>query len=416
MRMEELEKQVESKIAELEELEELEKDRDHYRDELVAAKEAMHKLEARVPRPTSRGTSRTASPAPASPVAEKRTLKQQPDEDNKPNGPARTRSETEELAWLQQQKLNVVKGLEKERARLESELARQTQIAQDALVEAGKMREELTQLQNSKAAASGELELEKQRIEVELGAQAQLAQERARELEKQRDELANMARAISDFERERTRLREELATVVGTTERERAHSNAAIAHMHQRLSSAGGPEIAAPTPLAASAHPASPAMSAAPSIGAPPMSATPSLAGAPTAITGQVRLLVEHLRKTNSELNKEIATLRDENSASRVPSLCVARALTRRTPQLPSWSASLACKIAPWRYVELDSSQPLATRALVCSSAVSKPLTGRVAREGAKSWRWRVMAGQREAAAVTRSRSLGVHDSSERKL
>lgn len=165
MRTEELEKQVESKIAELEELE---KDRDRYRDELAAAKEALHKADARVPRPASRGTSRTGSPAPGSPVAEKRTIKQQPEED-KPNGPARTRSETE-LAWLQQQKLNVVEGLEKERARLESELSRQTQIAQDALVEAGKMREELTQLQNSKAAASGETESEKQRLEVELGA------------------------------------------------------------------------------------------------------------------------------------------------------------------------------------------------------------------------------------------------------
>ncbi|BGP28784.1 hypothetical protein JCM10296v2_000520 [Rhodotorula toruloides] len=293
MRAEELEKQVESKIAELEELE---KDRDRYRDELVAAREALHKSEARVPRPTSRGTSRTGSPAPGSPVGEKRTIKQQPEED-KPNGPARTRSETEELAWLQQQKLNVVEGLEKERARLESELSRQIQIAQDALVEAGKMREELTQLQNSKAAASGELALE-----------------RARELERQRDELANMARAISDLERERTRLREELATVVGSTERDKAQSNAAISHLQQRLASAGIPESSSPTPLAASAFPASPAMSAAPSVAAPLMSATPSLAGAPMAITGQVRLLVEHLRKTNSELNKEIATLRDENT------------------------------------------------------------------------------------------------------
>ncbi|PRQ72564.1 hypothetical protein AAT19DRAFT_16488 [Rhodotorula toruloides] len=310
MRTEELEKQVESKIAELEELE---KDRDRYRDELAAAREALHKSEARVPRPASRGTSRTGSPAPGSPVAEKRTIKQQPEED-KPNGPARTRSETEELAWLQQQKLNVVEGLEKERARLESELSRQTQIAQDALVEAGKMREELTQLQNSKAAASGETESEKQRLEVELGAQAQLALEQARDLERQRDELANMARAISDLERERTRLREELATVVGSTERDKAQSNAAISHLQQRLASAGVPDSSSPTPLAASALPASPAMSAAPSVAAPLMSATPSLAGAPMAITGQVRLLVEHLRKTNSELNKEIATLRDENS------------------------------------------------------------------------------------------------------
>ncbi|BGO96569.1 hypothetical protein NBRC10513v2_000507 [Rhodotorula toruloides] len=310
MRTEELEKQVESKIAELEELE---KDRDRYRDELAAAREALHKSEARVPRPASRGTSRTGSPAPGSPVAEKRTIKQQPEED-KPNGPARTRSETEELAWLQQQKLNVVEGLEKERARLESELSRQTQIAQDALVEAGKMREELTQLQNSKAAASGETESEKQRLEVELGAQAQLALEQARDLERQRDELANMARAISDLERERTRLREELATVVGSTERDKAQSNAAISHLQQRLASAGVPDSSSPTPLAASALPASPAMSAAPSVAAPLMSATPSLAGAPMAITGQVRLLVEHLRKTNSELNKEIATLRDENT------------------------------------------------------------------------------------------------------
>jgi uncharacterized coiled-coil DUF342 family protein len=176
------------------------------------------------------------------------------------------------------------------------------------------MREELTLLQNSKAAASGEVESEKQRLEVELGAQAQLALERARELERQRDELANMARAISDLERERTRLREELATVVGSTERDRAQSHAAISHLQQRLASAGVPESSSPTPLAASALPASPAMSAAPSIAAPLMSATPSLAGAPMAITGQVRLLVEHLRKTNSELNKEIATLRDENS------------------------------------------------------------------------------------------------------
>ncbi|BGO92793.1 hypothetical protein NBRC10512_007913 [Rhodotorula toruloides] len=310
MRTEELEKQVESKIAELEELE---KDRDRYREELVAARAALHKSEARVPRPASRGTSRRGSPAPGSPVAEKRTIKQQAEED-KPNGPARTRSETEELAWLQQQKLNVVEGLEKERARLESELSRQTQIAQDALVEAGKMREELTQLQISKAAASGEVESEKHRLEVELGAQAQLALERARELERQRDELANMARAVSNLERERTRLREELATVVGSTERDRAQSNAAISHLQQRLASAGVADSSSPTPPAASAFPASPAMSAAPSVAAPLMSAAPSLAGAPMAITGQVRLLVEHLRKTNSELNKEIATLRDENT------------------------------------------------------------------------------------------------------
>lgn len=48
-----------------------------------------------------------------------------------------------------------------------------------------------------------------------------------------------------------------------------------------------------------------------------PSSAAGSPAPAPPPmITGQIRLLVEHLRKTNRDLNQEVLSLKDENSQS----------------------------------------------------------------------------------------------------
>ena len=195
--------------SKLKELEELEADRDRYRAELEEALATISRTDARVPKASSRSASRAVSPAPGSPTRERISRSQ--GEDGRPTPPAKSRSQTEELAWLQQQKLNVVESLEKERTRLEAELAQQTQIAQDALLEAGTKRTELLSLQTARASELGELEKERHRLEIELGAQTQLAMSRAQELETRRNEVAVLGRTASELEIECARLRKELA-------------------------------------------------------------------------------------------------------------------------------------------------------------------------------------------------------------
>lgn len=199
--------------SKLKELEELEQDRDRYRAELEEALATISRMDARVPKASSRSASRAVSPAPGSPTRE-RTIRSQ-GEEGRPTPPAKSRSQTEELAWLQQQKLNVVESLEKERTRLEAELAQQTQIAQDALLEAGAKRTELLSLQSARASELGELEKERHRLEIELGAQTQLAMSRAQELETRRNEVAVLGRTASELEVECARLRKEFAASRG---------------------------------------------------------------------------------------------------------------------------------------------------------------------------------------------------------
>lgn len=199
--------------SKLKELEELEQDRDRYRAELEEALATISRMDARVPKASSRSASRAVSPAPGSPTRE-RTIRSQ-GEEGRPTPPAKLRSQTEELAWLQQQKLNVVESLEKERTRLEAELAQQTQIAQDALLEAGAKRTELLSLQSARASELGELEKERHRLEIELGAQTQLAMSRAQELETRRNEVAVLGRTASKLEVECARLRKEFAASRG---------------------------------------------------------------------------------------------------------------------------------------------------------------------------------------------------------
>lgn len=221
---------IESKLKELEELEQ---DRDRYRDELEEARAIIGRMDARVPKASSRSNSRAVSPAPGSPARERvvRTS-----DDGKAAPPAsKTRSSTEELAWLQQQKLNVVEGLEKERTRLEAELAQQTQIAQEALLEAGTKREELLQLQSARASELGELEKERHRLEIELGAQAQLAMSRAHELELRRNEVSVLGRTAADLEAECLRLRKELATSRGNIDGEGVSSSTGTPILQNRL-------------------------------------------------------------------------------------------------------------------------------------------------------------------------------------
>ena len=209
-REEENQLMIESKLKELEELEQ---DRDRYRAELEEARATITRMDARVPKASSRSTSRAVSPAPGSPTRERVSRSQ--GEDGRPTPPVKSRSQTEELAWLQQQKLNVVESLEKERTRLEAELAQQTQIAQDALLEAGTKRAELLSLQSARASELGELEKERHRLEIELGAQTQLAMSRAQELETRRNEVAALGRTASELEIECTRLRKDLAALRG---------------------------------------------------------------------------------------------------------------------------------------------------------------------------------------------------------
>lgn len=198
---------IESKLKELEELEQ---DRDRCREELQEARATISRMDARVPKAVSRSNSRAVSPAPGSPSRKWIVRATQADE-GRPTPPAKFRSQVEELAWLQQQKLNVVECLEKERTRLETELAQQTRIAQDALLEAGTKREELLLIQSARASELGELEKERHRLEVELGAQTQLAVSRAQELEIRRNEVATHGRTTFELELECARLRKELA-------------------------------------------------------------------------------------------------------------------------------------------------------------------------------------------------------------
>lgn len=48
----------------------------------------------------------------------------------------------------------------------------------------------------------------------------------------------------------------------------------------------------------------------------PPIATVAPGPGAPPVVSGEVRLLVEHLRQTNRGLNAQIANLKDENSES----------------------------------------------------------------------------------------------------
>lgn len=209
-------RQMDSKIKELELLE---AERDRYRDEVNAARETVDRLEARVSKPMSRGASRSGSPAPTNGGPPATPEKKKP-------GRADSSDKGEELSWSQQQKTAVVESLEKERTRLEGELATQTRIAEQALVEAGAQRAELEQLRAAKATASGDWEAERHRLEVELGSQATLAFERARELDAERERMANLVRQISELEKERNTLRTELSV------RENGHSYPSSLHTH----------------------------------------------------------------------------------------------------------------------------------------------------------------------------------------
>ncbi|GAA5980990.1 hypothetical protein JCM10908_003942 [Rhodotorula pacifica] len=307
---------IESKLKELEELEQ---DRDRCREELEEARAVISRMDARVPKASSRSTSRAVSPAPASPTRE-RTARPLVEE-GKPATPVKTRSQTEELAWLQQQKLNVVEGLEKERTRLEAELAQQTAIAQEALLEAGTKREELLQVQSARASELGELEKERHRLEIELGAQAQLALSRAQELETRRNEVATLGRTASELEVECARLRKELATLRGGNgESDAAPSSSnGTPIMQSRLAALN----ASAEPFTTTQSPTSfqsPGSSfMAPMTSSPHMNGAvapmPTVAPGPGAsiVSGEVRLLVEHLRRTNRGLNAQIANLKDEN-------------------------------------------------------------------------------------------------------
>ncbi|BGP44611.1 hypothetical protein JCM10450v2_000425 [Rhodotorula kratochvilovae] len=297
---EEHQRQMDSKIKELELLEE---ERDRYRDEMANAREAVNKLEARVSKPMSRQASRAASPAPPA----------TPEKRNSRSDSNAARTETEELAWLQQQKLAVVENLEKERARLEAELVEQTRIAEDALVDAGAKRQELEQLRAARAGDAGGWDAERHRLEVELGSQATLALERARELDAARERMAGFVRQIAELEKERNTLRSELAVREGGHGVHSLHSKVVGSQLDGNV--APGASIdrsASGTPVsighsfgAASGHA---------SFGSPLTSAAsvPGFA-TPSGVTGPVRLLVEHLRKANRELNQEVLHLKDEN-------------------------------------------------------------------------------------------------------
>ena len=174
-------RQMDSKIKELELLEE---ERDRYRDEVNAARAAADKLEARVSKPMSRAASRSASPAHGAPSTPEKKKPVRADSNGGDKG-------GEDLGWAQQQKQAVVEHLEKERARLEAELASQTRMAEEALSEAGTHRAALEQLRSSRATDVSTWDAERHRLEVELGSQATLAGQRARELDAER-EVANI--------------------------------------------------------------------------------------------------------------------------------------------------------------------------------------------------------------------------------
>ncbi|GAA6053341.1 hypothetical protein JCM3770_004121 [Rhodotorula araucariae] len=287
-------RQMESKIAELELLEE---ERDRYRSEMATAREAVNKLEARVSKPIFRQASRPASPAPPG-TPEKRN----------------SRSESNAVrpdAELQQPKHAGVENLEKERAHLEAELATQTRIAEVALVDARARRLELEQLRAAKAGEAGNWEAERYRLEVELGSQATLALERARELDAERERTAGLVRQLGELEKDRNTLRADLGGRAAPS----LHSRVVGAQLDGNV--APGASIDRPsseTPLSSLAH----------SFGAPSapgafgslLTSPASVSGfatPPAGVSGPVRLLVEHLRKTNRELNQEVLALKDEN-------------------------------------------------------------------------------------------------------
>ncbi|GAA5838416.1 hypothetical protein JCM9279_003237 [Rhodotorula babjevae] len=303
-------RQMDSKIKELELLEE---ERDRYRDEVNALRTATDKLEA--PR-------RSASPAlggaPSTPE-KKKPVRADSNGGGDKSG--------EDLGWAQQQKQAVVEHLEKERARLEGELAAQTRMAEEAVSEAGAHRAALEQLRSSRATDSSQWDAERHRLEVELGSQATLAGQRARELDAERERMAGLVRQVAELEKERSTLRGELVA------RENGHGAAPAGvfassssgpwdqPQHQKAVGAQFNGIApgsfvdrstAGTPVSQSFG-APPGMA---SFGSPVPPAAMSAQGATSvsgAVSGPVRLLVEHLRKTNRELNHEVLSLKDEN-------------------------------------------------------------------------------------------------------
>ncbi|GAA5903227.1 hypothetical protein JCM8208_002244 [Rhodotorula glutinis] len=310
-------RQMDSKIKELELLEE---ERDRYRDEVNAARAAADKNEARVSKPMSRAASRSASPALGVPSTPE---KKKPVRADSSNG-------GDDLGWAQQQqKQAVLEHLEKERARLEGELAAQTRMAEEALVEAGAHRSALEQLRSSRATDSSSWDAERHRLEVELGSQATLAMQRARELDAERERMAGLVRQVAELEKERTTLRGELVarengqgtqppmsafppSSSGPWDQPQQHSKAVGAQFNGVAPGSFVDRSSAGTPVSQSFG----APQGMPSFGSPVPSAAmsaQSAAGNGVPVSGPVRLLVEHLRKTNRELNHEVLSLKDEN-------------------------------------------------------------------------------------------------------
>jgi len=343
-------RQMDSKIKELELLEE---ERDRYRDEVNAARAAADKLEARVSKPMSRAASRSASPALGAPSTPEKKKPVRADSNGGDKG-------GEDLGWAQQQKQAVVEHLEKERARLEAELASQTRMAEEALSEAGTHRAALEQLRSSRATDVSTWDAERHRLEVELGSQATLAGQRARELDAERERMAGLVRQVAELEKERATLRGELGA------RDNGHgvappsafgSSSPWDPQHQQSKAVGAqfngvapgsfvgaslssslrlslsssssasltPSTRPPADRSSAGTPVSQSFATAPglpSFGSPVPSSMSAQGAASVngAVSGPVRLLVEHLRKTNRELNHEVLSLKDENSAS-LPSL-----------------------------------------------------------------------------------------------